>query len=94
MAMMGSNRQIPPSREATGLSNHTSIMARMISNIATNQLNPQIRASWQIKGECEVARVGDLIKEAVSCELNKDSHWEAGELICDQAEVVIVDSFV
>lgn len=41
-----------------------------------------------------MARVGDLIKEAVSCELNKDSYWEVGELICDQAEVVIVDSFV
>lgn len=38
--------------------------------------------------------MGDSIKEAVSCELNKDSYWEAGELICDQAEVVIVDSFV
>lgn len=41
-----------------------------------------------------MTRVGDLIKGAVSCELNKDSYWEAGELICDQAEVVIVDSFV
>lgn len=36
--------------------------------------------------------MGDLIKGAVSCEFNKDPYWEAGELNCAWAEVVIVDS--
>lgn len=41
-----------------------------------------------------MAGVRDLIKGAVSCELNKGPYWEASELICAWAEVVIVDSFV
>lgn len=44
--------------------------------------------------DCEVARVRDLIKGAVSWELNKEPDREAGELICARAQVVIVDSCV